>query len=406
MLVVRYQLPDNWPIINGSPLAYLVALRNGLNDSSVYPPEQIPRPEGKAEFDAIISRHGGGVPRLIARIERATAYSGTGVTQELRAFLRQLPAGEYFCKPDFGGHGTGAHRLQIAAAGLTVDGRHAGFDELERTLSAEPYLLQESLVPSQHPVQARYSSDVINSIRFMVLTTENGPVIGGAFMRLANGHAAADNFSQGGVAVAIDLARGVLCPSGVVKPRFRATTVHEKSGLPLKGQPVPLLEEASALVRRLHGCLAVKSLGWDVALLKDGPCILESNRTWDVHLAMRIVPGFFARFMRCHLHEPVEATARFDFSGDFPDAKLARHWFSYVLGQSLVSGRLEHLSRTRAVVVASGSRRGIDATAHRFKHEAGAFKVSKIRAAKVDDRIAPGFDVEASFAADEAAAHA
>jgi hypothetical protein len=143
----------------------------------------------------------------------------------------------------------------------------------------------------------------------------------------------------------------------------------------------------------------MKTLGWDVALLTNGPCLIEANRTWDVHLPMRIVPGFFATFMRYHLYEAVEATARFDFAGDFPDRRLARHWLSYVLGQSLVSGRLEHLSRNRAVVVISGSQRGLEAAAQRLRHEAGSFNVSKIHAAKISAQIKPGFDIDPSFAA-------
>jgi hypothetical protein len=397
MLPVGYELRDGWPIINGNPLAYLVALRDGMNDSAAYTPGRTPRPESKSDFDAIVARHGGPVPVLLARIEAGRAAAPDGAAHTTGEFLRQLPAGQYFCKPDVGKNGNGAHVLQISATGVTLDRKQTNFAALEQMLSAGPYLVQESLVPRQHPQQARFNPEVINTIRLMVFDASTGPVTAGGFMRLANEHGAVDNYVQGGLAVPLDLQRGVLRPIGYVRKAQATTTVHARSGLRLEGQPVPFLEEAKALVCRLHGHVAMKTLGWDVALLKDGPLIIEANRTWDVHLAMRIVPGFFAAFMRYHLAEAAETSARFDFTGDFPDRKLARHWLCYVLGQSLVSGRLEHLSRSRAVVIVSGSRRGIDATAHRLKHEAGAFNVSKIGAAKIEARIATGFDVEASF---------
>jgi hypothetical protein len=399
MLPVRYQLRDNWPVINGSPLAYLVALRNGMNDSAVYPPDRPARPESKMEFDAIVARNGGRVPQTVARIADGKAFAPSGAAQELGVFLRRLPAGRYFLKPDVGKGGAGAHRLESAETGLSIDGRDASFEALMRIVSAEPYLLQESLIPFQHPLQARYSADVISTIRLMVFDTNKGAVTAGGFMRLAGSSAAVDNYSQGGIAVAIDLEQAVLRPDGVVEPRFTGTTVHAGSGLGLKDQPVPHLEEATALVTRLQGRLGMKSLGWDVALLQDGPCIVEANRTWDVHLPMRIIPGFYDSFLRYQLNEPVEATARFEFAGDFPDRKLARHWLSYLLGQSLVSGCLEHLSRHHVVLTLAGSRRAMEAVAQRLQREAGHFHISKVRVVKSDARIRPGFDVEASFAA-------
>jgi hypothetical protein len=226
MLPVAYELRDGWPIINGVPLAYLVALRDGMNDGAAYAPERTPRPESKSAFDAILARHGAPVPETMARIEAGKAITSDGAAEDIGGFLRRLPPGQYFCKPDIGKNGNGAHVLEIAATGVKIDHKQSNLSELERMLSPQPYLLQESLVPRQHPQQVRFNADVINTIRLMVFDTAAGPVVAGGYMRLANDHSAVDNYMQGGVAVPIDLARGVLRPVGYLRKAQATTRVH------------------------------------------------------------------------------------------------------------------------------------------------------------------------------------
>jgi hypothetical protein len=399
MPAVQMKRVETSLFLDGQPLDYILGLRNGMNDSAVYPPERTPRPESKLAFDQVLMRHGAPVPRTVARaVDGRAELIDSGADQALGEFLRQLPPGPYFCKPDVGKNGDGAHRLDVTESGLRINGRQASHTELAQLLSAQPYLVQESLVSLQHPLQARYNPQVINTIRLMVFETDAGPAVIGGLMRMANESVAVDNFMQGGVCVPIDLERGVLRTVGFLKKGFQQTRVHTGSGLTLAGQPVPLLAEASALVCRMHGFIAMKTLGWDVALLKNGLCIIEANRTWDVLLSAYVIPGFLPAFLNYHLAEPIETTARFEFDGNFSDRGAARQWLCFLVGLSRVNARLDHFSPTRVILSISGSQRGMDAVTQRLKREAASFQVEKVKALKCDARLRRGCDTAASFA--------
>jgi hypothetical protein len=245
-------------------------------------------------------------------------------------------------------------------------------------------------------VQARYNPEVINTIRLMVFDTDTGPRVVGGLMRLANQSTVVDNFMQGGVAVPIDLERGTLGAVGYLKKDFKPVRVHARSGLPLAGQPVPMLSEASALVCRLQRSIALKAVGWDVALLKTGPCIIEANRTWDVLLSVYTIPGFLERFLDYHL-ERAEIAARFELDGNFSDRIAARQWLGFLAGLSRVSGRVDVFSPNRVIFTIAGSKRGMDEVAERLKRESASFHVPKIHAYRTAVAVKRGFDLSATF---------
>jgi hypothetical protein len=57
---------------------------------------------------------------------------------------------------------------------------------------------------------------------------------------------------------------------------------HPTSGLPLHGFMIPHFKKACELVLRAAQCfLPVRSIGWDVAITKDGVQLLEGNIWWD-----------------------------------------------------------------------------------------------------------------------------
>jgi hypothetical protein len=389
---------NDWAIIGGSPHSYLNALRDGRNESATYPPERTPYPYGKMAFDSFVAHNGGRAPHLFARIRDGLAELPSGLSQQLGEFLRNLPCGKYFCKPDHGKKGNGALRLEISALGVKVDGEAADLSETEFRLSQHPYLVQSSLVPLQHPQAAQFNPDVINTIRLVTFDSDRGPAITGGIMRLANSAPAADNWALGALAVPIDIENGVLADTGVLRHGFTTATVHPRSGLSVGGMAIPYFHEACELVCTLHARLAIKTVGWDIALLKDGPVVLEGNRTWDVYVMPRLDPGFFASFMDYHLYEPVASTLRFALDGDFADRDQVRLWLSHLAGHSLVRGRVDHMSGCRLVVTLAGSQRGMDAAAQRLRHEAATFRVEKIRAGFSTASFPPIFDIEASFA--------
>jgi hypothetical protein len=225
-------------------------------------------------------------------------------------------------------------------------------------------------------------------------------------LRLANTSDSVDNLSAGGVGVPIDLESGRLQELGRVKLHLAPQPLHTRSGLSFRDRPVPHFDQAVALACRLHDRLPAKTLGWDIAMLADGPCVIEANRNWALFSACGMIPGMFARFLRYHLPENGELAVRVRLSGDFCDPHRVRLWTSYLVGRARASGRLESVSAETAVLIVAGSKSTVDSAIQRLQAAGSAFRASKVAVQRVPNNVHAGFDMRASFSAprDEAAA--
>jgi len=101
-----------------------------------------------------------------------------------------------------------------------------------------------------------------------------------AVCKIPTGAAATDHMAFGGVAAPVDLATGRL-GRGVRKDEGKFITPcerHPDTGAVIAGFQLPDWERAKQLVLRAHEALdRIACVGWDVALLDDGPVIVEGN---------------------------------------------------------------------------------------------------------------------------------
>lgn len=132
-----------------------------------------------------------------------------------------------------------------------------------------------------------------------------------AFLKIAQPGAIADNFSQGSIAVHVDLASGRLGP-GALKAHDSPpgsldavpVTAERFAGLTL-----PFWPEVLALACRLHALMqAFPSLAHDIAITDAGPMIVEANQVWgsdgfqkgsDVGLGRSRLPELIAEHFNC-----------------------------------------------------------------------------------------------------------
>ena len=198
-----------------------------------------------------------------------------------------LPRRDLFSKPNDALQGRGTERWTYAG---TADGaRWKGEDGRPRT---EPELLAEFaelsrarglLVQEQrrnHAALAALAPGALSTVRVLTLRGLDGRVrVVTAVAKLPGGDAPTDHMGRGGVAAPVDLATGRLGRAvGKGKPFLAPVERHPRTGAPIAGFQLPRWEEAAALAVRAHEALdRLVCVGWDVAILDDGPVIIEGN---------------------------------------------------------------------------------------------------------------------------------
>lgn len=187
-----------------------------------------------------------------------------------------------FIKPRFGGQGIGAHRLDIGEANFVKNGKPIELDALRPLLEASGF--REFLVQpffSQHEILEQLNPSSINTLRVVTLLTGGEFEVIGSMLRVGSGSADTDNWSGGGFVVNVDLHTGAVAPVAKVKlsysPQRRAIR-HPISKLEFGSIRVPYTDEVLSMVHRAAKSLApIRLVGWDIAIGKDGPCVIEAN---------------------------------------------------------------------------------------------------------------------------------
>ena len=109
----------------------------------------------------------------------------------------------------------------------------------------------------------------------------------------SNAASAVDNFHAGGVASAVNIRTGELGPAtdlGTERSRWHER--HPFTDGQIAGRRLPMWKDTIDLVERAHQAFNDYALiGWDVALLDDGPTLIEGNRGPDVDIHQRTGRG-------------------------------------------------------------------------------------------------------------------
>jgi hypothetical protein len=115
-----------------------------------------------------------------------------------------------------------------------------------------------------------------------------------AVFRMAQGrNSAVDNFHAGGIAAKVDIHTGELGRAVDGAMAMGCATGwcdrHPDTGGQILGRRLPRWQEILDLVRRAHTLAFADQvvIGWDVALVGDGPLLIEGNKGPDVDLIQR-----------------------------------------------------------------------------------------------------------------------
>ncbi|MFM8745589.1 MAG: sugar-transfer associated ATP-grasp domain-containing protein [Aestuariivirga sp.] len=218
-----------------------------------------------------------------------------GERRPLKGGVDQLPEADLFVKPR---SGAGGHRMERwdfigggryrDAHGTVLDGA-ALVQKLARQSLKDDFLVQPRL--KNHPALDDIANGALATVRLLTCRDGQGrPEAANAAFRMAIGNSVVDNFHQGGLATAVNLATGEIgIASDIgVRPEVGWRDTHPVSGARFAGRILPHWPEVVALAIKAHEAFPQRVVvGWDVAMLEDGAMIIEGNGKPDLDIHQR-----------------------------------------------------------------------------------------------------------------------
>lgn len=235
----------------------------------------------------------------------------------------ELPDHDLFVKPTAGRGGTGAQRWDCIGPGLFVSpsGERLTRDELAARLGERsrkcPLIVQPRLNP--HHELAEITTGALPTTRIVTCLDEHGePEAVAAMFRSSIGrNVTVDNMHAGGMGTLVDIHTGKLGRASNIgaDARLGWFSAHPDTGARIEGRTLPCWDEAKALAVEAHRHFSDRVVvGWDIAILEDGPILVEGNGNPDLDILQRFMPmGFrehrFGELLAYHLRSRVPAAA-------------------------------------------------------------------------------------------------
>jgi hypothetical protein len=160
--------------------------------------------------------------------------------------------------------------------------------ELVERSSYSCWMLQE-LVAGHPELCALSDTDALQTVRVVTAAHGDGRIeILAARLRLLCANVAYDNFDYGrtgNVIANLDVGEGTIRSAvggAGARHEIRPVTRHPRTGRPLIGYRVPRWPAVGKLAcDAATAFLPLRTVGWDVAITPEQPCLIEGNVTWD-----------------------------------------------------------------------------------------------------------------------------
>lgn len=128
----------------------------------------------------------------------------------------------------------------------------------------------------QHPELQRLCPSSVNTIRIVSARVNGNVHVIGAALRMSDGKHIVDNYSQGGLAAAIDLKTGRIIGGGINYSN-KGFEAHPFSYIPFRGFQIPLWDNVLELVEHAGMDYTLNLVGWDVAIRENDCVLIEAN---------------------------------------------------------------------------------------------------------------------------------
>ncbi len=209
----------------------------------------------------------------------------------------KLPAKDLFSKRADLYRGIGAEAWRCEEGGARFVNALTGtrlsaaalIEHLREQSRAGPIVLQERV--RNHAGLAPLTNGALSTMRIVTCVSPSGSIdLMPAVIRCPTGKAVIDNLAQGGLGAPIDLKTGAISGPSVKKDKTLGVVSierHPDSGQEFRGFVIPYFAEALELARRAHANFpSVAFVGWDIAILPEGPVLVEANAVFNTDLTV------------------------------------------------------------------------------------------------------------------------
>lgn len=156
----------------------------------------------------------------------------------------------------------------------------------------------------QHDFLNTLNPYTVNTVRVLTFIDSNNNIqVQHAILRLGRRGGTADNWTSGGLAVAIDTGSGRL-GYGLLKPPYNHERLltHPDTNIRFEGEILPewpsIVEVCLQAASQFSG---IRTIGWDIALSPSGPVIIEGNSNWGVPSIQMHTHGYLTTSVRQEL---------------------------------------------------------------------------------------------------------
>lgn len=218
--------------------------------------------------------------KILPFMKRKTLKTKGLTLDSFNVFIEGLPS--FFYKPLDGDSGVGVEKIAV----------EGNIDKLYSDIIQKPFgILEETVV--QHDGMNLMNPNLVQTIRFFVCKKKTGAEVLFAAMRTSlKANVCVDNAGAGGSFAGVDLQTGKICTNGFsevdsLKGRYDVSLIneygvekHPVTGTTFKGFEIPFFQEARELVVDIANHIDFygrKLLGFDIAISKNGPVVIEVN---------------------------------------------------------------------------------------------------------------------------------
>lgn len=171
-------------------------------------------------------------------------------------------------------------RGQVGREVEVINTRDCSYENLLNYMKKNGYDLAEEFV-IQHPSLNMLSPSGLNTVRIITQINNGKVFILGARLRITvNSHV--DNLGAGNIAAPVDVNTGTVIGPAVYSDITKQDVFfHPVTRVKIINFKIPYWSEVISLTKKAALYIpANRSVGWDVAITKDGPELIEGNHNW------------------------------------------------------------------------------------------------------------------------------